>query len=321
MPHPGRVAALLVLMSLGFQAGEAEAKKRRKAAPREKPIAALTREGLPNVQAAGAVVIDLDSGTILYGKNPDASRPIASTSKIFVAMVVRRRGIVLDGVTEITPDDRSLARGGARTRLYEFERYTNIDLLKAMLIASDNRAPSALARAVGLTTEGLIAEMNAMARDLGLKDTSFTDPSGLRGNTSTPRDMAIAMRAFLKDPLLAEIASTRFAAVVAVEAARPKQVNYANTNRLVHSDRNKILAGKTGYTDAARYCLVVASEVGGKKIATVLLGAHGELTRYGDYSRIKGWLTQNAPDAADAPEVPEVPGGSGPGEGVAAPVD
>jgi D-alanyl-D-alanine endopeptidase (penicillin-binding protein 7) len=294
--------AVLVAISLGFSAG-AEARRRKRRAVRERPVAALTTDGLPNVQAAAAIVVDLDDGTVLYGKNPRTPRLIASTTKLFVAMAVRKKGLALDGVTEITPDDRKAARGGARTHLFEFERYNNLDLLKAMLIASDNRAPCALARAVGLDTDGLIAEMNELAKELGLRDTHFTDPSGLNGNTSTARDMAVALRAFLKDPLLREIASTRFASIVAVQATRPKRVNYANTNRLLHSDRNKILAGKTGYTDEALYCLVVASEIGGRRIGTVILGAYGELTRYGDYSRIRGWLGDQAPE--ELPAVPE----------------
>jgi D-alanyl-D-alanine endopeptidase (penicillin-binding protein 7) len=312
----GRWLALgiALVVALGAHDAEARRRKKRRAAVRERPIAALTQEGLPNVQAAAALVVDMDGGQVLYAKNPEASRLIASTTKIFVAMVVRQRGIALDGVTQITKDDQAAGRGGARTHLYENERYLNLDLLKAMMIASDNRAPSALARAVGLTHDGLIAEMNKLAKKLGLEGTHFSDTNGLNGNTSTARDMATAMRAYLKDPLLAEIASTRFTSIVSIDDKRPKRVNYANTNRLIHSDANKILGGKTGYTDEALYCLVVASEVGGKRICTVILGAYGELTRYGDYSRIKGWLTQNAPDE-ELPDDPALePGAEGGGE-------
>lgn len=286
----GWVAALAATLAIALDHADA-VKRRKRGGRREKPVPALTREGLPNVQAASVLVVDADDGTIHYGKNVDAPRFIASTSKIFVAMVVRERGIALDGVTQITTDDRLAARGGARTHLYELERYTNLDLMKAMLIASDNRAPHALGRAVGLDDARLVAAMNALARRLGLADTTFTDVSGLNGNTSTARDLATAMRAFLRDPLLTEIASTRFASIVSIDERRPKRINYANTNRLLHSNFNKIIAGKTGYTDEALYCLVVASELGGRRLVTVILGAYGELTRYGDYSRLKSWLT------------------------------
>jgi D-alanyl-D-alanine endopeptidase (penicillin-binding protein 7) len=243
------------------------------------------------VQAAASIVVDLDSGRVLYGKNPDASRLIASCTKIFVAMVVRKKHLDLDAVTEITSVDREHARGGARTHLYEGEHYANGDLLRAMLIASDNRAPTALGRAVGLDVDGLVAEMNALAAELGLSGTHFTDPSGLNGNTSTPRDMAVAMRTLLTDPLLAEIVSTPTVSIVSADPQRPKRVDYRNTNHLLRNSRNKILGGKTGYTDEALYCLVVASEIDGHKVCMVFLGAYGELTRYGDYGRVERWLT------------------------------
>ena len=181
--------------------------------PRPQPaVPALTIDGLPNVRSGSALAIDMDTGAMVYGKNPDAVRAIASTGKIFVAMVARRRGIDLDGVTEITMDDVQYARGGSRTHLDLRRRFRNHDLLRAMLIASDNRAATALGRAVGLTP-GAGAEMNALALDLGLKRTTFTDPTGLNGNWSTAREMARALRAMLRDPVLAEILATKFASV------------------------------------------------------------------------------------------------------------
>src|SRR5690606_13891301 len=158
---------------------------------RSAAIPALTEDGLPNVLAPQAVVMDLATGAEIFGKGSQEVAGIASTTKVFVALAVRRRGIDLDGVTEITREDRDFARGGARTRLEGRHSFKNIDLLRAMLIASDNRAPTALGRAVGLTPDGLVAAMNELARELGLVNTQFTDPSGLRGNVSTARDMAL----------------------------------------------------------------------------------------------------------------------------------
>ena len=77
----------------------------------------------------------------MFGKDADEVRPIASTTKIFVAMVVRKRGLDLDGWTTIDKTDVRYAKGGARTRLDLEETFRNRDLLRAMLIASDNRAP------------------------------------------------------------------------------------------------------------------------------------------------------------------------------------
>jgi serine-type D-Ala-D-Ala endopeptidase (penicillin-binding protein 7) len=178
----GILAAML--LALAADPAEARRKKRRGRRPaRVTPaIPALTELGLPNVRSGSALVVDMDTGAILYGKNPDTVRAIASTGKIFVAMVARRRGLDLDGTTTITMEDARFARGGARTHLDVGRSFFNRDLLRAMLVASDNRAVTALGHAVGLTPDQLVQEMNALALDLGLKRTSFTDPTGLNGN-------------------------------------------------------------------------------------------------------------------------------------------
>jgi D-alanyl-D-alanine endopeptidase (penicillin-binding protein 7) len=163
---------------------------------------------LPELGSERVVVVDAATDAVLLAKNDRQVGGIASTTKIFVAMVVRQAGLQLDSATKMTRIDRDHARGGARTRLDIGHSFRNHDLLRAMLIASDNRAPTALGRAVGLSPRQLIRAMNRMAAKLGLKDTVFTDPSGLRGNESTARDMAVAFKKTLADSVLAEIVGT-----------------------------------------------------------------------------------------------------------------
>ena len=91
-------------------------------------------------------MIDVRTGAELFGKDPDDVRAIASTTKLFVALAVRKAGLVLDDWTEITQADVKAARGGAKTRLDRGQTFKNIDLLRAMLMASDNRAPTSAAR-------------------------------------------------------------------------------------------------------------------------------------------------------------------------------
>lgn len=253
------------------------------------PFDALTEEGLPNVQSAAAFVLDAKTGELVYARNPDEERAIASTGKIFVAMVARRRGIDLEAVTEITRTDCDYAKGGARTRLDLGRKFRNIDLMHAMLVASDNRAPTAIGRAVGLEPDELIAEMNLLARELGLTRTRFSDPSGLNGNTSTAREMALALKAALADEVIAEILGTRLVTVRSV-ASRPRVIDYRNTNRTLHSDRYDVFGGKTGFTDAAGYCLLIAARVDGRELVMSFLGSREKLTRFGDFGRVAGWV-------------------------------
>ena len=288
----GRVALVVALL---FLLSPAHARSRKKRSSRASPpVPALTADGWPNVKAASAVVIDLDSGEELYHKNPDEVRLIASVGKLFVALTVRARKIDLAATTTILPEDQDNARGGARSRLHQGKTWTNHDLLRAMLIGSDNRAVTALGRAVGLSPTELVAAVNAQAKALGLKKTSFTDPTGLNGNVSTTREIVVALRATLDDPVLAEIMMTPETIVRSV--SHPGYgVHYANTNQSLRAGRFEVVGGKTGYTDEARYCLAIAAKLDGRRLGMVFLGAEGELTRFADFNRVSQWVLSGAP--------------------------
>jgi D-alanyl-D-alanine endopeptidase (penicillin-binding protein 7) len=221
---------------------------------------------------------------------------------------VRGRDLPLSGHTTITEQDRSYARGGARSRLLVGKTFTNHDLLRAMLVASDNRAVTAVARGAGLTPEELVSALNEKARELGLKKTVFADPTGLHGNVSTPRETAIALRAALDDPVLAEILATPTAVVTSVDEPRVA-IWYVNTNVSLRAGRYAVLGGKTGYTDEARYCLAIATRIADRRIGMVFLGAEGELTRFGDFNRSAGWLASSSPTVPRGNK--DRPGGEG----------
>lgn len=250
-------------------------------------------EDLPDVKSRTAVVIDLDTGAEIFGKDADEVRAIASTTKIFVALAVRKKGLDLDAWTEITRADVRNARGGARTRLDIRRIFNNKDLLRAMLMASDNRAPTALGRAAGMSPDELVAAMNDVAKDLHLKRTKFTDPTGLRGNVSTAREMAIALRKALEDDVLREIMGTQFALVVG-KGGKPK-IGYGTTNQPLVVKKWDVIGGKTGYTEAAGYCFVTAAHIAGRDVVMTFLGAQGKQTRFADFNRVATWLDQGAP--------------------------
>ncbi len=251
---------------------------------------------LPRVRSEAAAVLDVGTGAAAFAKEANEVRPIASTTKIFVAMAVRRKGIDLDAWTEITRADFSAARGGARTRLDIGQSFQNIDLLRAMLLASDNRAPTALGRAAGLDADGLIAEMNAVAKDLGLKKTKFTDTSGLRGNVSTAREMALALTAALDDEVLAAIMATDRVRIVS--KSKYAKLDYVSTNQALHGGKFTITGGKTGYTRAAGYCFIVSAKIDGRHYAMAFLGGDGKGTRFADFDRVAAWIVAGAPGAS-----------------------
>lgn len=257
---------------------------------------------VPDVRSKSAIVIDARSGTEIFAKAADQVRPIASTTKIFVAMAVREKGLDLDGWTEIRKADARQSAGGARTRLDLGERFRNKDLLRAMLISSDNRAPTALGRAAGMDPDELVAAMNKVAKRLGLAHTRFTDPTGLHGNVSTARELAIALAAALDDDVLREIMGDDSAVVVA-KGGRTR-IEYGTTNQPLVAGRFDVIGGKTGFTTPAGYCFVVAARLDGKERVLAFLGADGKQTRFADFDRVAAWIERGGATAAPPPAPP-----------------
>jgi D-alanyl-D-alanine endopeptidase (penicillin-binding protein 7) len=247
---------------------------------------------LPDIKSRSAVVLDAATGAEIFGKDADEIRPIASTTKIFVAMAVRKT-LDLDGWTEISKVDAKFAIGGARTRLDIGQKFRNKDLLRAMLIASDNRAPTAVARGAGLSPDDLVAAMNAIAKNLHLSHTRFTDPTGLRGNVSTAREMAIALRTALEDDVLRGIMQQDSADVVSKD--HYAKIHYGTTNQPLVARKWDVIGGKTGYTRPAGYCFVTAAKFDDREVVMAFLGADGKLTRFSDFNRVAAWIDRGAP--------------------------
>ena len=278
---------------------------------RRRPRIPWLRGNLPNVQAQGALVVDLEAGEELFSRRADEPRPIASISKLAATLTVLEKGLLLDELTTMARVDLDVARGGARSRLTEGMTLSNRDLLHAALLGSDNRAVSALGRAVGLDARGLAAGMTETARRLHLQETRFVEPTGLSAqNRSTPRETITLLRAVMDHPLLGPI-TRRLEYEVRPVGRRP--IHYVNTHRPAARGNTLILGGKTGFNNAARYCLVLAARVGGRMLGMAFLGTEGELTRFGDVARVSDWVVarrarQEAPVVAlPAPQPREEP--------------
>jgi len=262
-----------------------------------------TKGGLPNVQALGALVID-ETGREVYARNPDKERPIASISKLAATLTIADKGLELDGLSTIEKGDIDVARGGARSRLFDGMTLSNRDLLHAALMGSDNRAIPALGRAVKLSPSQLTAAMNAKVRTLGLKNTRFSEPTGLSpSNVSTPRETIKMLRALMDHPLLGPITQRVEYDAHPVGKA---PIRYINTDHAASRGSIQVLAGKTGYNDVARYCLVVATRIEGRLYFMAFLSNEGKLTRFGDVARVADWLLAHKPKGLPAQPAPVV---------------
>jgi D-alanyl-D-alanine endopeptidase (penicillin-binding protein 7) len=283
-------------------------KKRRTPAPRhrhsERKVAAM-KGNLPNVQSLGALVVDLDTGQELFARKPDVPRSIASLSKLAAVLAVMDRSPDLEGLTTIKKADADVARGGAKSRLLEGMTLSNRDLLHAALLGSDNRAVSALGRAVGLGTMPFTEAMNRKVATLGLRHTRFREPTGLSGdNVSTPREIISLLKTAMAHPLLGPV--LRRIEYDAHPVSKPA-IHYVNTHRPAARSNVQVLGGKTGYNDSARYCLVLAAKVGERTYGMALLGTEGDRTRFGDVARVADWLVSRKPKPVAAAPSPGPP--------------
>jgi D-alanyl-D-alanine endopeptidase (penicillin-binding protein 7) len=286
-------------------------KKSAKAGPpkhhhSEKHVVAM-KGNQPNVQSQGALVIDLDTGHELFARRPDNPRSIASISKLAATLTVMDHNLDLDGLTTIKKVDADVARGGAKSRLLEGMTLSNRDLLHAALLGSDNRAVSALGRAVGLGTAQFTAAMNHKVASLGLRFTRFREPTGLSAdNQSTPRETIELLKAAMAHPVIGPI--VRRPEYDAHPVSKPA-VHYNSTHKPAARANIQVLGGKTGYNDTARYCLVIAVKIDSHNYGMALLGTEGDLTRFGDVARVADWIVTHKPKRgpSTAPQGPPPP--------------
>jgi D-alanyl-D-alanine endopeptidase (penicillin-binding protein 7) len=240
------------------------------------------------LESPSVVILDAKTGNELFAKHADDPRAIASMTKIFAALVLRKHDLELEAWTEITDVDAKTAEGGASTRLLRGESFRNLDLLHAMLLVSDNRVPTALARSVKLSPKELLDEMNALAQDMGLEHTKFVDVTGIKDNQSTAREMAIALGVALQDRVLAKIMRTRYARITSKSEA--VTIDYKSTVVPLWTKGLHIRGGKTGTTDNAGHCMIIGAKIADRDVLMAFLGGESESSRFTDFAHAVHWL-------------------------------
>lgn len=235
-----------------------------------------------------AAVVEVASGDILYLKNADSVRPVASITKLMTAMVVLDAKLPLDEVLTITRADRdTLKNTFSRVRFQS--QLSRHDLLLIALMSSENRAAAALGRNYPGGTQGFVAAMNVKARALGMTKSHFVDTTGLSpDNVSTASDLVKMVRAASGYELISEF--TTMPSYVARFQKPRYSLSYVNTNTLVRRGEWDIALSKTGYINEAGRCLVMLTEVDGRQVAMVMLDSYGKRTPIGDAGRLKRWI-------------------------------
>jgi D-alanyl-D-alanine endopeptidase (penicillin-binding protein 7) len=198
----------------------------------------------------------------------------------------------LDEPIEITTDDIDLVKN-THSKLPIGSRLRRDDLMRLALMASDNRAASALGRSYPGGIDAFVAAMNAKAQSLGLTQTHYVDSSGLSPqNVSSPADLGRLVAAASSYELIREYTTTSAVSVQLPDSKR--KLSFVNTNALVRHSDWKIGLSKTGYINEAGKCLVMQAMIANQPVVIVLLDSWGRLTRVADANRIRHWLERNS---------------------------
>lgn len=254
---------------------------------RELPAVQSRVSSTPKLASNIALILDEKTLQPLYAKNADAVAPIASITKLMTAMVVLDANLALDEEVSVDVADLDTLKG-THSRLRIGMTFTRNELLKLALMASENRAASALARTYPGGTTAAIAAMNAKARELGMRDTEFHDSTGLNSdNVSTARDLAKMVMAARKYRLIQQYSTS---ASHSVDGWGGRELRFNNTNPLVRNASWDIGVSKTGFINEAGRCLVMEAKINSRPVIIVLLNSIGKSTRIGDANRIKKWI-------------------------------
>jgi D-alanyl-D-alanine endopeptidase (penicillin-binding protein 7) len=246
--------------------------------------------------SAAALVVDQQEGNLLFAKNPDAVRSIASITKLMTAMVALDAGLPLDERLTVQAGDVRIAKG-KESRLRVGVSLTRREMFKLALMSSENRAAAALARTYPGGLAAFVDAMNRKADSLGMVDSRFVEPTGLdSNNVSTAHDLALMVNAAYAYPLIREATTSDLHEVPAPDRHHRRAVTYHNSNRLVRDSDWDVGLSKTGYIGKAGRCLVMQATIAAKPVIIVLLDSLGKVARVADANRIKHWL-----ERTDAP--------------------
>lgn len=260
----------------------------------------------PTVRASSAILADLDNGQILWAKDPDSQRSIASVTKLVSSLALVASEANLERQVCISLEQWP-TRPGARSKFETGDCATGWDLVGAALVASDNRGAFAMPALAGEDYYLFVDRMTEVADDLGMRSATFVDPAGLEDeNMASARDVLKAVVAVSYHPELSLMASAPYWSIDTNRGARTLQ----STNRILAESllpaktyrRGKrtvtftppaydTIAAKTGYTDTAKYCFatVVQSRTTGRRYAATVLHAPTSSARFEDVLAMLAW--------------------------------
>lgn len=249
------------------------------------------------LNAHSAIVVDADTGKVIFDKHSDQIRPIASITKLMTAIVTLDANLPMDEEIGISREEVEATKTNKGSRNISRSLplgivLTRAELLHLALMNSQNRAAAALARTYPGGTEAFVAAMNKKAQELKMDDTKYVDPTGLYNeNVSSAHDLAILVRYASTYELINDFSTTpSFELTTYTQKRRAKKLAFKTTNRLVRQTDWNLVLQKTGYIRDSGHCLVLMAEMGVKKVIIVLLNTVSNTARAADASNIKYYI-------------------------------
>ncbi|RSK27711.1 D-alanyl-D-alanine carboxypeptidase [Bacillus sp. HMF5848] len=251
-----------------------------------------SKANTPNLaeNAKSAMLIERDTGTVLFEKNADEQLPPASMTKIMTMLLIMEAidNGALTFEDKVRTSEHAASMGGSQIFLEAGEEMTVDEMLRGIAIASGNDASVAMAEKIAGSEEAFVQKMNEKAKELGLKNTTFQNPTGLpaENHYSTARDMAIMAKELLKYEGI-----TKYTGVYEdyLREDTDKKFWLVNTNRLVKFYKG-VDGIKTGYTREAKYCLTATAKKDNMRVIAVVFGAstpkdrNAQITKMLDYA-------------------------------------
>lgn len=256
-----------------------------------------------DIKAKSAILMEVNTGEILYEMNADEQLPPASITKIMSLLLVMeaidRKELSVEDV--ITASEHACSMGGSQIWLEPGETMTVDDLLKAAVIASANDATVALGEQIAGSEEGFVSMMNARAAELGMTNTNFANATGLDadGHISSAHDVAIMSAELIKHDLIKNYST------VWMDSLRNGESELVNTNKLVRFYEGTT-GLKTGTTSGAGYCLSATAERNGLELVAVIMSGDTSNDRFNGAKKLLDYGFANYAYSDIAPELGDI---------------
>ncbi len=245
---------------------------------------AASTVSVPQISSEGAVLMDADTGALLYSKNSETKYYPASITKLMTALLVAERTNLSDTVTFSKAATTNLEAGAVTLNMTEGDKLTVEQSLYGLMLKSANDVANGLAEHVSGSVSSFAQLMNAKARELGCTNTNFVNPNGLTNSShyTTPHDMALIAKAAFQNGVVRKVCSTVRYQIPATKKAGARTVTMGH--KMINSSDSRyypgVLGGKTGFTSAAGNTLVTYAEKNGSRLIVVIMKSKS--THYDD---------------------------------------